>query len=108
MGRRAGQASLACALAGMTIAVAGCAGTAGATEHGALPGQSVGLAAIAGSGPAGTATSALSAPTSTFAVTVPELTNAGTIANLTAPPVTVPASTSGSPAPAPPPPEVPP
>src|SRR6478736_4220487 len=108
MGRRAGQASLACALAGLTIAAAGCAGTAGATEHGALPGQSVGLAAIAGSGPAGTAGSgpagtAGSAPTSTIAVTVPELTNAGTIANLTAPPVTVPASTSSSPAPAAPP-----
>ena len=113
MGRRAGQASLACALAGLTIAAAGCAGTAGATEHGALPGQSVGLAAIAGSGPAGTAGSgpagtAGSAPTSTIAVTVPELTNAGTIANLTAPPVTVPASTSSSPAPAAPPTTAPP
>ena len=81
----------------VAIGVAGCAAPS-APDHQALPGQAVGLAAIAN-----TASSTPPAPTTSavVAVTVPELTNVGTIANLTAPAVTVPDSRTPTAAPPP-------
>ena len=90
---RAATASFGVAVA---IGVAGCAAPT-SPDHQALPGQAVGLAAIAN-----TASPTPTAPTSTVvAVTVPELTNAGTIANLTQPAVTVPDSATPTAAPPP-------
>jgi peptidoglycan/xylan/chitin deacetylase (PgdA/CDA1 family) len=104
MRRRAGRRWLSDAVVacfGLTVAIGatGCAAPDG-PGHQALPGQTVGLAAIAN-----TAASTPTAPATgtTVAVTVPDLTNAGTIANLTEPPVTVPGSTTSSADPAPPP-----
>ena len=89
MQRRAGRVALVGVLAALAAAVVACA----AADPAANPGRPGGLAAIVGSGspsPAGVlASSPAPAPTA-IQVTVPELTVAGTIANLTAPVVTVP------------------
>lgn len=84
MPRRVGRAVPAL-LTASALLLAGCAADPGV--HGALPGQTVGLAALASPSPSDGALSA--APRVTIRVTVPELTVAGTIVDLTAP-VTVP------------------
>ncbi|HEY5882977.1 MAG TPA: polysaccharide deacetylase family protein [Nakamurella sp.] len=93
MQRWTGRAVLAGALAVLASAAVACASPG--AEHRALPGQTVGLAAL-GNPPAGSTASAGPSPSTAARVTVPELTNAGTIANLTAPAVTVPATTTAS------------
>lgn len=78
----------ACLVAGLTIALNGCAAREISDQ---APGRAVGLAAVASTtSPTSPATSTASSPTAPVAVTVPELTVAGTIANLTDPVVTVP------------------
>jgi len=93
MQRRTGRAVLAGALAGLAAAAVACASQS--PEQRALPGQTIGLAAVANPPTASTG-SAAPPPGTTLRITVPELTNAGTIANLTAPAVTVPATTPAS------------
>ncbi len=104
MHRGTGRAVLAGTLAMLAAAAVGCA-AAGATEHRALPGQTVGLGAIAK--PTNSSAASSSPRPSPIQVTVPELTIAGTIANLTAP-VTVPGGSTPAPEPAPPSPAEPP
>lgn len=98
--RRAGAVvPAAIALAITVVALVGCAAP-DPPDHQALPGRAVGLAAITGPGNPSTPGSAGRPDTEPpVAVTVPDLTNAGTIANLTAPAVTVPGPTSATPSP---------
>ncbi len=94
MQRRNARAVLSGTLAVLAAALVGCA-AAGAGEHTALPGQALGLGAIASSRTSTTQPTPATR-TSEIRVTVPELTVAGTIANLTAPPVTVPGTTTSA------------
>ncbi|WP_395729063.1 polysaccharide deacetylase family protein [Nakamurella sp.] len=100
MGRRAGGGwrGAITAVLGLAVAIggAGC-GRPDPVDHQALPGQAVGLAAIATTA---SSASGASLGSTAVAVTVPALTNAGTIANLTSPAVTVPGSTTPMAAPA--------
>jgi peptidoglycan/xylan/chitin deacetylase (PgdA/CDA1 family) len=91
---------LSVAVAGVAFGAVGCA-AAEVPAHGALPGRTIGLAAIANSASPSPALQSPATGGAVAAVTVPELTGAGTITNLTDPAVTVPAATPEPTTPAP-------